>query len=93
MLMRPKAEMLHGLPRILRPPQQHAIGSLGRPQRQLINRQTLASSLLDPRSRCAGEPQSGNGHLGDGQEAHVIGDGADDDEDLGVFGRVGGVAC
>ena len=93
MLMRPKPKMLNRLPRILRTPQQHTIRPLRRPQRQLIDGQTLASSLLDPSSCCRREAQGRDRHLGDSEQACVICDGADYDEDFGVLGCVRFVAC
>lgn len=89
-LMRPKAKMLNSLS-ILRSPQQHTITPLRRPQRQLIKRQALPASLLDPSTSSAGEAKGCDCHFWDGQGADVVGDGADDDEDFGVFGHFFGV--
>lgn len=101
--MRPKPKMLHRLPRVLRSPYQQCIAPRRRPQRQLIQRQTLSSRLLDPSSCSSREPQCRNAHLGDCQKARVICDGADHDDGfvrfnafrgfgVGFCGRVGGVA-
>lgn len=89
--MRPKPKMLHRLPRILRPPHQQSITPRRRPQRQLIQRQALPTRLLDARSRRGGEAQCGDADLGHSQQARVVGDGADDDDDFvrDVGGRVG----
>lgn len=87
--MRPKPKMFHRLPRILRPPHQKRPAPRRRPQRQLIQRQTLPPGLLDPRARRGGEPQRRDGDLGHGEQARVIGDGADNDDGF-VAGDVGG---
>ena len=79
--MRPKTEMLHRLPRILRSPQQQRITPRRRPQRQLIERQALPARLLDPRPRSRREVKRRNGELlGHFQQAGVVGDGTDDDD-------------
>ena len=79
--MRPKTEMLHRLPRILRSPQQQRITPRRRPKRQLIERQALATRLFDPRSRSRREVERRNGELlGHFQQAGIIGDGTDDDD-------------
>lgn len=84
--------MLHGLPTILTAPQQQTPGPLGRPHRQLIHRQTLAPGLQDARARRRREAQRRHGELGHGEQAGIVGDGADDDEGAGRVGRVGGVS-
>ena len=53
--MWPKPKMFHSLSRILRSPQHNAVTSRGRPQRQLINRQALSTSLFDPGACRGGE--------------------------------------
>ena len=76
--------MLHRLPRILRSPQQQCITSRRRPQRQLIHRQTLSSSLLNSCAGSGGEVEGRDGELGNGQEANIVGYGTDYDEDPGL---------
>jgi len=93
MLVRPKTKMLHTLPRILRPPQQHTIPPRRRPQRQLIQRQTLPPGFLNSRSGRGGEAQGRDGEFGDGEKAGIVSYGADYDEDFGGGGGVGGVGC
>lgn len=78
--MRPKPKMLHRLPRILRSPQQECITPRRRPQRQLIHRQTLSSSLLNSCADGGGEVKGRNGELGNGQQASIVGYGTDYDE-------------
>ena len=78
--MRSKTKMLHRLPRILRSPQQQRITTRRRPQRQLIHRQALSSSLLNSCAGCGREVESGDREFRDGQEACVIGYGADYDK-------------
>lgn len=84
--------MLDGLPSILAPPQQQTPGPLGASHRQLINRQTLPPGLQNPSAGSGGEAQRGHGELGHGEQARVVGDGADDDEGARGVGCVGGVA-
>lgn len=89
--------MLHRLPRALRPPQQQRPAPRRRPQRQLIQRQALPAGLLDAGARRGREVERRDRELGGhGQQADVVGDGADDDDGL-VGGRgallVGGAAA
>jgi len=80
MLMRPKAKMLDRLPRILRPPQQQRIRPRRRLQRQLIQRQTLPSRLLDPGACRGRKVQRRDCQLREFEQPGVVCDGADDDE-------------
>lgn len=80
MLMRPKPKVLNRLPRILRPPKQQRIRSRRRPKSQLIKRETLPTSLLDPRTRRSREMQGRDCQLRDLEQADVVRDGADYDE-------------
>lgn len=78
--------MLDRLPRILRSPQQQRVAPRRRPERQLVQCQALAASLLDPRSRGGGEVERRDRELlGHFEQARVVGDGADDDN--GLVGR------
>jgi hypothetical protein len=87
--MRPKPEMLHTLPGILRSTQQQRIRTGRRPHSQLIQRQSLTTSLLDASAGSSCEAEGRNGQLGDGEEAVVVGDGAHDDDGLVLGGVVG----
>lgn len=80
MLMRPEAEMLDRLPRVLRSPQQQRVRPRRRLQRQLVQRQALPARLLDPRARCGREVQGRDGQLREREQARVVRHGADDDE-------------
>lgn len=80
MTMRPKAKMLNRLSRILRPPQQQRITPRRMSHRQLIQRQALPARLFNPRASRSGEVESRDGEFGNGEEAGVVCDGADDDE-------------
>ena len=84
-LMRPKPKMLNRLPRILRPPKQQRILPRRLPKRQLIQRQTLPTSLLNPRACRGGEMQCRDSQGFDFEQACVVRDGADHDE--GFLGR------
>ena len=74
--------MLDSLPSVLRSSQQQSIRPSWRSHCKLVDGQTLASNLLDPRAGGSGEAQSGNVHLWDCEEAVVVCDGADDDDGL-----------
>ena len=87
--------MLHRLPRILRSPYEQRVTPRRRPQRQLIQRQTLPARLLDPGARRGREAQGRDADFGDGEQTGVVGDGADDNDGLvrDVGGRVGVGFC
>ena len=53
--------------------------------RELIHRQALPAGFFNARASGGGEVESRDGEFGDGEEARVVCDGADDDE-----GAVGG---
>lgn len=77
-----ETEVLHRLPRILGSSQQQGVGTSWRPHGQLIQSQALAACSGDP-GTCGGcEAERGNGELGDGEEAVVVGDGADKNDGL-----------
>ena len=72
--------MLHRLPRILRSAQQQSSTPRWCPHRQLIQRQTLPTGLLDACFRRSGETERRNGDFGHGEQARIVGDGTDYDE-------------
>ena len=74
--------MLVGLPSSLHTPQQNGVGTSGGTERQLIQSQSLTASGNDTLLGRLGEPQGGNGDLGEGGKANVIGDGTNLDNDL-----------
>lgn len=86
--------MLDRLPRILRSPHQQRIRPRRRPQRQLIERQTLPPRLLNPLPRRGREPQRRHRHFRHREQTRIIGDGANNNDGFvsrrfGIFG--GGV--
>ena len=85
--------MLDGLPGILRSSQQQCIRTSWRSHGELVNGQTLAAGLLNPRTGSRGEAKSGDMHLWNCEEAIVVCDGADNDDGLVpvLFGGVLGV--
>lgn len=84
--------MLNRLSRILRTTEQKGVCTSGSPHRQLIEGQNLTTSLLDPGPSGGGESESGNGQLGDGEEAVVVGDGSDHDDGLALVFLCGALA-
>ena len=82
--VRPEAEMLNSLACVLGTPQQQRVSTGGRLQRELIDGEALAAGGLDPGAGGRGEAERGDRELGHGEEAVVIGDGADDDDRLAL---------
>lgn len=82
MLVRAEAEVLDGLAGVLGAAEQEGVGASGLLEGQLVEGKDLAAGREDASTGGGGDAESGNRHLGDGQEAVVIGDGADDDNSL-----------
>lgn len=91
--VRSETKVLDRLPRVLRSAEKEGVGSSGCLERQLVKSQALAAGSGDAGTRGSGEPERGNGQLGDCEEAVVVGDGRDDDNGLagvslgGLLGR------
>lgn len=79
-----KAEVFHGLSRVLGSTKKKSVGSGGRPKSQLIQGQCLTTGLLDPSPSSSSEAKSSDGQLGHCQEAVVIGDRSDNDDSLSL---------
>lgn len=90
MAVRAKAEVLDGLTSILGATEEKGVGPGGRAERKLVQGQHLTAGLLDPGSGGGSEAEGRDRELGDGQDAVVIGNGADDDDSLALVG-FGGV--
>lgn len=89
-LVRTETKVLNSLAGILGASDEKGVASRGSPQCQLVEGQDLTTGSQDSGPRSRGEAKSSDAHLGDGQEAVVIGDGANDDDGL-AFGLLGGV--
>lgn len=63
-------------------PQQNGVGTSGCAECKLIQSQGLTASGNDALLGGLGEPQGGNGDLGEDGKTDVIGDGTDLDNDL-----------
>ena len=83
--------MLDGLSRVLRPSQQHHIGSRGVLHGQLIQRKARATSLFNSGASGSGESEGCDVHFGNGQHTVVVGDGADDSDGLVSVGLLCGL--
>ena len=82
--MRAKAEVLHCFTCVLRATEQDDVGAGRRTQRQLVEGQALAASLLDARTGSRRETQSADAQLRHLIEAVVIRDGTDNGADLAL---------
>lgn len=80
--------MLDGLTGVLGTTEQDGVGASGGTKSQLIEGEDLTTGLLDASASGSGETESGNRHLGDGEEAVVISDGANDNDGLLLVGLV-----
>jgi hypothetical protein len=71
-----EAEVLDRLTGVLGSSEEEGVASSGSTESQLIQSQDLSSSSQNARTSGGSESKSGNADLGDGQEAVIIGDGA-----------------
>jgi hypothetical protein len=89
---RTHAEVLVRFPGSLDTPQQDGVRTSGGAGGKLVEGKGLTAGGDDALLRSLGESQRGDGDLGEGGHAGVIGDGADLDDDLvGQFGGIGGL--
>ena len=77
-----EAEVLESLAGVLGAAEEEGVGTSGLLESELVESDGLAAGGLDARAGGAGEAEGSDADLGDGQEAVVIGDGADDDDGL-----------
>jgi hypothetical protein len=76
------AEVLDGLTRVLGAAEEEGVGTGGLLESQLVESDDLAAGSGDAGTGGGGDAESGNRDLGDGQEAVVVGDGANNDDGL-----------
>lgn len=74
--------MLVGLPGGLATPQKEGVGASGGTEGELIEGEHLTAVLEDAVTGTLGEPQSAYGNFGEFEETGIIGDSADNDDDL-----------
>ncbi len=84
MLVWSEAEVLNSLSGVLGSSETERVASSRSSKGQLIQSQSLTSGSNNASTGSGGESESGNTELGDGQEAVVIGDSANDDNSLVV---------
>lgn len=90
MLVGTKAEVLDGLTSVLGAAQQQSVGTSGLLEGQLVEGLGGATSGQDAGAGGGGEAQGSDVHLGDLEQAVVVGDGTDDDDGaLVILGEVG----
>jgi hypothetical protein len=81
-LVRAHAEVLDRLTRVLGTPKEESVGTGGLLLAELVESESLTTGGGDTSASRGGEAQSSDGDLGDGQNAVVIRDSADDDDRL-----------
>ena len=92
MLVGAHAEVLDGLPGVPLAPEQDGVGTSGRTERELVEGDSLTTGLEDALLGGLGEAEGSDGQLGDLEETDVVGDGANNNDGLGVtVGSVGGL--
>ena len=79
--------MLDSLARVLGSAEEEGVGTGRAAESELVEGDGLTSGGDDASTGGGGEAEGGNRHLGDGEEAVVVGDGSDNDD-----GPVGGLA-
>ena len=80
-----EAKVLESLTGVLGATDQQGVAAGGGTQGQLVEGQGLATGGDDAAAGGSGESQSGDGHLGDLEEAVVIRDSADDNDGLALL--------
>lgn len=86
-----EAEVLNSLTGVLWSAEEEGVASGRGTESELIQGEDLAAGGQDAGAGSGGEAEGRDAQLGDGQEAVVVGDGADDDDGLvvGLLGDVG----
>ena len=77
MLVRTHAKVLNSFPRIPLTAEQHSVGTSWGTKSKLVEGKRLSTSLQDTFLGTLGKAKGGNRELGDLQQADVIRDGAD----------------
>ena len=86
------AEVLHGLTSVPLAAEEDGVRASGRTEGKLVEGEDLTTSLEDALLGGSGETEGSNRELGDLKQTNVIGDGANDDDDLRItVGRVLGL--
>lgn len=79
------AEVLVSLPGGLATPQEEGVGTSGSAESELVESEDLAAILENALAGTLGEPQSAHADLGELEKAGIIGNGADDDDNLALL--------
>jgi hypothetical protein len=90
-LVRTETEVLDSLAGVLGSSQQNNIASSRVSQSQLVQSQSLTTSLLDPGTGSSGESECGNVQFGDCEETVVICNGSDNSNCLVLVSLLGGL--
>lgn len=79
------AEVLESLTGVLGATEQESVAAGGRTESQLVQGQSLTTGGKDAGTGGGSESKGGDGDLGDLEQAVVVGDGTDDDDDLSLL--------
>lgn len=85
-----EAKVLDSLTRVLGTTEKEGVGASGEAGGNLVDGEDLTASLLDAGTSRSSDAESGDGELGELQQAVVIGNGADNDNGLALV-LLGGV--
>lgn len=77
-----ETEVLDGLTGVLGATEKQGVGTGGLLESKLVQGDGLTTSGEDASAGGGGEAQGGDGHLGDLEQADVVGDGSDNDDGL-----------
>ena len=84
MLVGAHAEVLDGLTGVPLAAEEDGVRTGGRTECELVESENLAASLQNTLLGGGGETKGSDRELGDLKQTNVIGDGADNDDDLGI---------
>lgn len=87
------AEVLDGLAGVPLAAEQDGVRTGGRTQGELVEGEDLAAGLEDALPGRGGEAEGGDRELRDDAQTDIVGDGADDDDDLGLAVRGASGLC
>ena len=87
------AEVLVGLARGALATEEDGVGTGGGAGGKLVEGEAFTAGLEDALARGLGEAEGGDRELGDFDQTDIVGDGADDDDDLAVAASVVGLLC
>lgn len=86
-LMGTHTKVLNSLARVALAAKQDGVGTSGRTERKLVQGKGFTTSRKDARLSRSGEAQCSNAELGNFQETHVVGDGANCYDNFGIAVR------